>query len=43
MADISKINGVAIANISKLSGRTLANGDKVMGITKPTPSETTIL
>ena len=43
MADISKINGVAIANISKLKGRTLANGDKVMGITKPTPSETTIL
>ena len=43
MADISKINNVAIANISKLSGRTLANGDKVMGITKPTPSETTIL
>ena len=35
MADISKINGVAIANISKLSGRTLANGDKVMGIAKP--------
>ena len=43
MPDISKINGVAIADISKLSGRTLANGDKVMGITKPTPSETTIL
>ena len=40
MADISKINGVAIANISKLKGRTLANGDKVMGVVKPTASGT---
>lgn len=40
MADISKINGVAIASISKLSGRTLANGDKVMGVVKPTASGT---
>ncbi len=43
MADISKINGVAIANISKLSGRTLATGDKVMGIAKPAGVLTTIL
>ena len=40
MADISKINGVAIANISKLNGRTLASGDKVMGIDKPSVSGT---
>ncbi len=35
MANISKINGVAIGNVSKLSGRTLATGDKVMGIVRP--------
>ena len=40
MPDISKINGVAIANISKLNGRTLASGDEVMGITKPTAAGT---
>ena len=40
MADISKINGVAIANISKLNGRTLASGDEVMGIAKPTAAGT---
>ena len=44
MPDISKINGVAIANISKLSGRTLANGDKVMGISRNvTASDATFL
>ena len=40
MPDISKINGVAIANISKLNGRTLASGDEVMGIAKPTAAGT---
>ena len=40
MADISKINDVAIANISKVNGRTLANGDEVIGIVKPTLSGT---
>ena len=40
MADISKINGVAIANISKLSGRTLADGDKVFGKSKPSSGGT---
>tara|TARA_A100001515_G_scaffold51841_1_gene40900 strand:+ start:225 stop:1085 length:861 start_codon:yes stop_codon:yes gene_type:complete len=40
MANISKINGVAIASVSKLSGRTLANGDKVMGIVKPSSGGT---
>tara|TARA_B100001094_G_scaffold330892_1_gene397368 strand:- start:166 stop:1002 length:837 start_codon:yes stop_codon:yes gene_type:complete len=40
MADISKINGVAIANISKLKGRTLANGDKIFGISKPSSGGT---
>ena len=35
MADISKINGVAIADVSKLNNRTLATGDKVMGIVRP--------
>ena len=40
MADISKINNVAIANISKVNGRTLANGDEVIGIVKPTLSGT---
>ena len=42
MANISKINGVAIASVSKLSGRTLANGDKVMGIQKPSAVSSTI-
>lgn len=32
MADISKINGIAIGKVFKLSGRTLANGDIVMGV-----------
>ena len=40
MANISKINGVAIANVSKISGRTLATGDKVMGIVKPSATST---
>ena len=40
MANISKINGVAITSVSKLSGRTLANGDKVMGIVKPSSGGT---
>ena len=40
MADISTINGVAIANISTLNGRTLASGDKVMGIDKPSAGGT---
>ena len=40
MADISKINGVAIANISKLKGRTLANGGKIFGISKPSSGGT---
>ena len=40
MPDISKINGVAIANISKLNGRTLASGDEIMGIAKPTAAGT---
>ena len=40
MPDISKINGVAIANISKLNGRTLASGDEVMGIAKRTAAGT---
>jgi len=40
MADISKINNVAIANISKVNGRTLANGDEVIGIVKPTAGGT---
>lgn len=40
MPDISKINGVAIANIPKLNGRTLANGDKVMGISREVASST---
>jgi hypothetical protein len=35
MADISKINGVALANISKLNTRTLADNDKVIGVIKP--------
>ena len=35
MPDISKVNGIEIANISKVSGRTLADGDKVIGIDKP--------
>ena len=41
MADISKVNGVAIASISKIIGRTLANGDKVMGIVKPSAGTAT--
>ena len=40
MADISKINSVAIANISKLAGRTLADGDKVFGKSKPSSGGT---
>ena len=40
MADISKINSVAIANISKLAGRTLADGDKVFGNSKPSSGGT---
>ena len=35
MADISKINNVAIASISKLNTRTLASNDKVIGVSKP--------
>ena len=35
MANIDKINGVAIANVAKFNGRTLASNDKVMGISKP--------
>ena len=40
MPDISKINGIEIANISKVSGRTLAAGDKVIGIDKPASAGT---
>tara|TARA_Y100000996_G_scaffold238398_1_gene187408 strand:+ start:156 stop:977 length:822 start_codon:yes stop_codon:yes gene_type:complete len=35
MADISKINNVAIASVSKLNTRTLASNDKVIGVSKP--------
>jgi len=40
MADISKINNVALASVSKINNRTLANNDKVMGIIKPTSAGT---
>ena len=43
MADISKVNGVAIANISKVIGRTLATNDKVIGVTKPATGAMNIL
>ncbi len=35
MADISKINNVAIASISKLNTRTLTSNDKVIGVSTP--------
>ena len=34
MADISKVNGVAIANISKIIGFTLSDNSKILGQTK---------
>jgi hypothetical protein len=40
MADIAKINGVAIASISKINKRALTTNDEVMGIIKPSTSGT---
>ena len=42
MADIYKINGVAIANIEKVNSHTLAVGDKIMGIAKPAAAASNI-
>ena len=41
MADISKVNGVAIANISKIIGFTLSDNSKILGQTKPSAGTAT--